>query len=567
MRIIDLSIENFRGIKACSVSFPTSTRVICMIGAGDSTKSTLLKAIEWVLWPSWSLPVGDGDFFQGNTDESITIVATFTEIPEELLAEGKFGFYLRKIGVPYEADLDDEPTDDAAMCLSVRLKIDSQLEPTWDVVTNRGEPKPISHYDRKKMQLGVIGSDFDKDLTWGRFSVLQKYADSKSAIQQAYASTLRDALKLADFDELDSSISVTLTEIGQMYGVELATDIKNRMIVQSGLFLSSLGVFEGDVPLWQRGKGSRRLLSIGLNITAFDGSTLLLVDEIEAALEPYRIRSLINELRNQLTESGQVIMTTHSPVVVAECTLDEIMIIQSNDSETTAYSLASQNESINSSLQAEIRRNPESFLCKRIIVCEGKTEIGFVRAMDAMLSETMSFRMAHKGVGVALGEGSNIFSCAETLLSCGYDVCILIDSDRREDNQKIKALSTLGIHVFRWEDNKAIEEQIFCDIPPFLANKIINIAVSDRGIESIKSILDNNGIKYVIEDDQIFLSGKGKDVLAQIGSLSKEKSWFKQIGLGEAMTGILFQHWHLINEDTCLKQTVNDLINWIRGND
>ena len=49
MRITNLEIQNFRGINSCNINFPSESRVLCLIGAGDSTKSTILKAIEWVL--------------------------------------------------------------------------------------------------------------------------------------------------------------------------------------------------------------------------------------------------------------------------------------------------------------------------------------------------------------------------------------------------------------------------------------------------------------------------------------------------------------------------------------
>ena len=47
MRITNLDVQNFRGIKKCSIAFPLNTRLVCLIGAGDSTKSTLLKAIGY----------------------------------------------------------------------------------------------------------------------------------------------------------------------------------------------------------------------------------------------------------------------------------------------------------------------------------------------------------------------------------------------------------------------------------------------------------------------------------------------------------------------------------------
>ena len=72
MRITNLEVINFRGIKKCEITFPLSTRLVCLIGAGDSTKSTLLKAIEWILWPTWNLSATDMDFNDGNTNTSIS---------------------------------------------------------------------------------------------------------------------------------------------------------------------------------------------------------------------------------------------------------------------------------------------------------------------------------------------------------------------------------------------------------------------------------------------------------------------------------------------------------------
>ena len=128
-------------------------------------------------------------------------------------------------------------------------------------------------------------------------------------------------------------------------------------------------------------------------------------------LEPYRLKSLIAELRVTHKNSGQVIFTTHSPVAVTECTIKELVIINSKSGTTSAHTLFSEDEDNNNNFQAEIRRNAEAFLSKRIIVCEGKTEIGFVRAFDKFLYTTKNYRMAHKGISTADGGGENIFKC------------------------------------------------------------------------------------------------------------------------------------------------------------
>lgn len=49
MKMANIEIKNFRGIKHACVFFPLDFRIICLFAPGDSGKSTLLTAIEWAL--------------------------------------------------------------------------------------------------------------------------------------------------------------------------------------------------------------------------------------------------------------------------------------------------------------------------------------------------------------------------------------------------------------------------------------------------------------------------------------------------------------------------------------
>lgn len=51
----------------------SDTRILCLIGAGDNTKSTLLTAIEWIVYPTWNLQACDMDFYNCNTDIPIVL--------------------------------------------------------------------------------------------------------------------------------------------------------------------------------------------------------------------------------------------------------------------------------------------------------------------------------------------------------------------------------------------------------------------------------------------------------------------------------------------------------------
>lgn len=566
MFITNLEIEHFRGIQKGNIPFPLDSRVICMIGAGDSTKSTILKAIEWVFWPSWNLIACDNDFYGCDTSTPIIIRGTFKEIPPKLISEDKYGLYLRKPHVLLNPDINDEPEDEGDFCLTIQLTIDSTLEPKWDVVCNRKEARPISHSDRKLLSVSNVGNNCAKDMVWGKYSVLQKYADAKGVLHNAHTAALREIASHADLRALDD-VGETLISVGQQYGVDFEAQIRNKMFIQNGSFSSSVGLFDGDTPLNQKGTGSQRLLSMGLNIQASDGNTLLVIDEVESGLEPYRLCSLINEFRITHTDAGQVIMTTHSPIAVAECTIGELLVVQSKAGETKVFQLKRNDTNADAVMQAQIRRNAGAFLCKRLIVCEGKTEIGFVRAMDAFLTKSKSYRMAYKGVGTADGGGDTIFTCANTLRSCGYEVCLLLDADLPKDEAKKSALRQSGTAVFDWDKPNALEEQIFSDIPSDIATKLISIVVNERGLESVKSCLTVGGIPFETVDGEIRFPDLDRTTKKQIGTIAKQKSWYKRIDLGELLCNVVFDSWESIEENAKLKTVVGALSKWVIGND
>lgn len=566
MFITNLEIENFRGIKQGILSFPLDTRVICMIGAGDSTKSTILKAIEWVFWPTWNLIACDNDFYNCDTSNHIVIRGTFKEIPPRLLSEDKFGLYLRRPHAPFSAGVNDEPEEGKDCCLTIQLTIDNTLEPKWEVVCNRKEARPISHSDRKLLSVANVGGNCAKDMVWGKYSVLQKYADAKGVLHDAHTAALREIASHADLHALDE-VGDTLVTVGQQYGVGFEADIKNKMFIQNGSFSSSVGLFDGNTPLNQKGTGSQRLLSMGLNIQASAGNALLVIDEVESGLEPYRLRSLLNEFRITHTAAGQVIMTTHSPIAVAECTIGELLVVQSNDGITNLFQVKSDDADANAAMQAEIRKNAEAFLCKRLIVCEGKTEIGFVRALDTYLAKSKNFRMAFKGVGTADGGGSSIFTCTKILRSCGYDVCLLMDSDLPEEEDQKTDLLWDGVSIFDWDTPNALEEQLFFDVPTEVATIMLNIAVNERGFDSIKTHLATRHIVFEVDGDRIKLSSMAPEDRKKIGTIAKQKSWFKRIDLGELLGNVVFENWEGIKSDAKLKTVVDALARWVTGND
>ena len=563
LRLTNLEVYNYRGIRECCISFPMNTHLVCLIGAGDSTKTTLLNAIEWLFWPSWSLNVTDLDYYQGNISQPIIIRGTFTELPPKLLAEDKYGLYLRRPGVSLQVGEDDEPNELLPYCLTIQLTIDSTLEPSWEIVCNRKEPKVISHNDRRLLHVSVIGVNVSKDLSWGKNSILQQYADSRGVLHDAYTAAVRNVVKNADFSALDD-ISTTLCDIGKRYGVDFASKIENRLMMQPNSISAAVGLFDGEYPLSQLGVGSQRLLSMGLNIKAASGDALLLIDEIETGLEPYRIRNIINEFKSNQCAPGQIIMTTHSPVVTAECSINELMIIHSVSGKTDGYYLKSEEQDVNASIQKQVRHNTEAFLSKRLVICEGKTEMGFMRALDRFLNAREKYRMAYKGISTADGNGSEIFKCSDVLIKCGYDICILMDSDKDSEDPEKQRLRDAGIPVFDWDKPNALEEQCFSEMPMKAIQEALDIVIYDKSVEAVDAKLKNSSIPYVRNEDTIVLAELSMEHRQELGKIAKDNNWYKTIGLGEQFGTVLLNHWDKLSPESFLKTVVTKLIEWVR---
>ena len=569
MKLTNIEIKNYRGIKHASVFFPLDSRIICLIGAGDSGKSTLLTAIEWALWPSWSLITTDADFYNSDTTTPIEITVSITELPKILIKEDKYGLYLRDF-VKVCLGGDDEPTESGITILTIRLTIDDTLEPKWNVITNRTDPKPISHKDRRLLSFGVVGFDYEKDFQWGRGSVLQKYADSRDVLRNAYTQAMRAAVESISLEALDQ-MAPTLKDVGKQYGVGFNGEIHNRLLMQNGSYSTTVGVFDDKVPFAQRGLGSKRLLSIGMNVNACDDGTLVLVDEVETGLEPYRISALINQFRSQFRTYGQLIMTTHSMSAVCECSVNEVCVCYNSNGELKLHRL-NEKDAVKADVQALLRTNPDAFLCKRVIVCEGKTEVGMLRAFDSYLAGKGHGRFAHYGVtAIPGGGGDNFFQLALLLRECGYNVAILMDSDIPDEETQKQQMRARGIPVFDWESGYAIEEQIFQDVSLECINDLIAIAVGehsfDKVIADFNRCFRSDELPCSVENEEIKVyEGISVEERLKIGMVAKHKKseWYKNTSKGEMVGNRIFQEFDDMAECRFKTQMIA-LQNWVTG--
>lgn len=156
-----------------------------------------------------------------------------------------------------------------------------------------------------------------------------------------------ESRKIGDYRELDV-IAPIISGVANGYGVSIEGKLNNKVSLKSKNVLSTIELFEGNKPFNQRGYGSKKLINLGLQVGNSDKASILLIDEIEIGLEPYRQKNLLHRLKKEVEKIGQVIFTTHSTVVLAELDISQLILVNSLDGITSFQVIANGDAVLNS---------------------------------------------------------------------------------------------------------------------------------------------------------------------------------------------------------------------------
>lgn len=534
MQIRELKVRRFRGIRR--FKWRPNGRVLCLIGPGDSTKTTILDAIEYALTPRWSLPLTDVDFYGGKYSGPIEITVTVGELPSALLREEKYGLDLR--GWSAEHGLRDEPEGDDEAVLTIQFAADESLEPTWVVVNDRRpEGRSISARDREALGLVRLGGDLDRHLSWSRGSALSRQTDTLEGVARVLAAAhreARDMVRKATMPKLEEAAK-RAKEAAIKMGVRVLGEYHPALeAVLSGGGIGPLSLHEGELPVRSLGLGSRRLVALALQSLAIQGGAVLLLDEVEQGLEPHRVRHLLRALLAAPAQGqggGQVFMTTHSPVPIEELSAEHLQCIRCVDGTTRA-------RSVPVDLQGVVRHAPSALLAARALVCEGKTEVGLCRGLAPFWAKARGdLPLAHTGTEIVDGEGHKAPGYALQLASLGHPTALFVDSDTPLDPDTA-ALEAGNVTVLHWVGSAATEERLAQDLPWAALQKLVQLAVEERGeqsvIDAVRTRLSVNVALSGADLDEWKAAGAtGPDIRQAVGKAAKSGDWYKRIDHGE----------------------------------
>lgn len=569
-RIRKIEIANFRSIQR--LTWCPAPGINCLIGPGDSGKSTVLDAIDLCLGARRNVQFSDADFFDLDITNPISITLTLGDLDDAMRTLEGFGTFLRGFH-PITGIVEDEPTVGAEVVLCLNLTVASDLEPSWTLVSERaaqqGIVKTLAWKDRLALAPTRIGALADFNLGWQRGSVLNRISEERADASAALVKAARDA-RSAFGDQAEQQlaealgiVATTAQELGVHIGARAKALLDSHSVSFGGGTISLHN--ESGIPLHSLGVGSTRLLVAGLQRKAAGKASIVLSDELEYGLEPHRIARFLGSLgAKEAAAPLQVFLTTHSPVALRELSGGQLFVLRRSPHGHEARPVGADD-----GIQSTIRLYPEAFLAGSVVVCEGASEIGLLRGLDLYRLDKGNASLA--ALGVALvdcggGEPDRPYARATAFQSLGYRVMVLRDDDKKPTPAIEQAFVQNGGTVVAYREGRALEDELFGSLTPAACQRLINFANELHGdliAEHLRTV-SNNTLTFQQVWDEIqntgVLSVECRATLGQAARIRKA-GWFKSISwMEDAARTIVAPDLHLC--DPGFQALMNQVFTW-----
>lgn len=143
-------------------------------------------------------------------------------------------------------------------------------------------------------------------------------------------------------DELDDDGREELVDMLR----SVLPDVRDVEVLRRGRRASHYAIHEavadGDderrplpIPSWMLSEGTRRMTAIFALLAHRPGPSLLCIEEVENGLDPISVRKVLGHLKEASRRGVQVIVTTHSPWLLDDVDLEDVLVVRRRRGETT----------------------------------------------------------------------------------------------------------------------------------------------------------------------------------------------------------------------------------------
>ncbi|HEY0847456.1 MAG TPA: AAA family ATPase [Noviherbaspirillum sp.] len=413
MKVVRLSIANFRGVKAAEIHFEGHT---LMVGANNVGKSTVLEALDLVLGPdrlSRFPPVEEFDFHnakylgapaeEGGAPQSIPIriEVVLTELTEEV--ENRCGGHIefwkpseRRLLDQGEADVANPP--DTVSCLRLEtiarydLDEDEFEAQTWFSHSPDAPPGELTSVRKDVKRL--FGFLYLRTLRTGsralsleRGSLLDLILRLKGVRTGLWEKAI-SRLKAMDMDADASDLNEILEDIESRLSRYVpanapgrATKLHVSQLTREHLrktmsFFLAMSADQDPVPFQQVGTGTLNTLVLALLSFIADlkpETVIFAMEEPEIAVPPHTQRRIADYL---LQKTTQAFVTSHSPFVIERFEPTQTLLLTRADDGTVTTTRVSDATGLKDNDYKRYARRglTECMLGRGAVVAEGVTE-------------------------------------------------------------------------------------------------------------------------------------------------------------------------------------------------
>lgn len=402
-----VKIQNFRSCKSLAV---TLDKITPLVGCNNAGKSTIIKAICWLLAPSGMICADD--FCGNDLSKPIEVCGEIHGITEELLEKlavkhrTKIAPYINEEGVLHIKRVQDKvgsaKTDRPLFVLTPDK--DFADEDAWvknptgiDGAISALFPTPIHIEAMQDASQDAAKNTSNSTLGKLLKEILGNVAEAhgqriKNAVAELSSILAADGNDRAP--ELSNIDESTNRALGNFFpGIEIRTEVPAPTLstLFKGGTLKVRDPYRGDT--WHdfdsMGHGAQRTIQMSLIQCMAEKSLqqdtptcrLLLIDEPELYLHPQAIEQVRSALSKLSTAGYQVVFSTHSPLLIGERLVPNTLLVRKSDSGTSVLpTMAGAVQEVIENNQAQARllfalsNSSQLLFCDKALLVEGKTE-------------------------------------------------------------------------------------------------------------------------------------------------------------------------------------------------
>lgn len=423
--IKSLHIEGFKKFNNLDVEFNQHMNIL--VGENEVGKSTILDAIKLVVNQQYK-----------NSDKSVlkdlfnakqvndfecnpsikTLPKILIEIEFELDTSNRnsirfFGEIHRdkqshseKFGISFKCEYDENIDPDVEESINKGRIPYEYYSLTWTTFANQP-------YQTLKRPFNFISIDTSDAISSPSFNYYNK---------SLFSSKYDDSIRMHAKNEFRSGLEKIFNEI------ELPPiDEKRKFGIDAKkvIFESVVSVFEGSIPLENRGRGMENLIKTKIALERNSNVDVILIEEPENHLSISTLNKMLNEI-SSTKDSSQIILTTHNNLIASRLNLTNVLWIAENQVKSLNY--INQDDA-----DFFIKSDHNSFLhlllSEKAFLVEGPTEF---LLLPALYKQVTSHTIEEDNISIISCNGISYKRYLRVVEGTNKKIAVLTDNDKDE---------------------------------------------------------------------------------------------------------------------------------------